>query len=73
LTATPAALLAVCALRAGNGALAGAAVAAALSAEPGNRLARYLHLIVSAGIAPHEIAAILAGTDPFQNRQPDLG
>jgi len=66
--AAPAALLTVCALRAGNGALAGAAVAGALSVEPDNRLARYLHLIVSAGIAPHEIAAILAGADPVQDR-----
>lgn len=73
LTATPAALLAVCALRAGNGALAGAAVAAALSAEPDNRLARYLHLIVSAGIAPHEIATILAGADPLLGRPTDRG
>jgi hypothetical protein len=73
LLASPASLLAVCALRAGNGALAGAAVAAALSAEPDNRLARYLHLIVAAGIAPHEIAAILARTDSFPDRRPDLG
>jgi hypothetical protein len=67
LLATPAALLAVCALRAGNGALAGAAVDRALSAEPDNRLARYLHMIVAAGIAPHEIATLLAAPDPARD------
>jgi hypothetical protein len=60
-TAGPAVLLALCALRCGEGALAGIAVARALDADPDDRLARLLDQAIGVGIDPATVAAFLAG------------
>jgi pyrroloquinoline quinone (PQQ) biosynthesis protein C len=57
--ASPANLLAICALRAGNGLLANLAVARAIDAEPDNHLAHLLRHAIDAGISPDEVAALL--------------
>jgi hypothetical protein len=57
--ASSANLLAICALRGGNGLLASLAVARAIDAEPDNRLARLLRHAIDAGISPGEVAALL--------------
>ncbi|GIF02004.1 DUF4192 domain-containing protein [Paractinoplanes rishiriensis] len=59
-TAGPAALLALCALRCGDGALADIAVRRALDADPDDRLAQLLACAVAAGIGPDTVAALLA-------------
>jgi hypothetical protein len=59
-TAGPAILLALCALRCGDGVLAGIAVSRALDADPDDRLAQLLHRAISAGIDPDTVAGLLA-------------
>ncbi|GAA0475558.1 hypothetical protein Aca07nite_84460 [Actinoplanes capillaceus] len=59
-TAGPAVLLALCALRCGDGALAGIAVSRALYADPDDRLAQLLNRVISAGIDPATVAVLLA-------------
>jgi hypothetical protein len=56
----PATLLAMSALRAGNGTIAAIAVQRALDADPADRLANLLARAVAAGIPPSVIAALLA-------------
>jgi Tfp pilus assembly protein PilF len=58
--ATPAVLLALSALRAGNGVLAAMAVQRALQADPVDSLAQTLADVVAAGIDPATVAALLA-------------
>ena len=58
--AGPAVLLALCALRSGNGALAGIAVNRALDTDPDDRLAQLLTRAIAAGIDPDTVAALLA-------------
>jgi Domain of unknown function (DUF4192) len=58
--AAPATLLALSALRAGNGTIAGIAVQRALDADPADRLANLLARAVAAGIHPIDVAALLA-------------
>jgi hypothetical protein len=57
--ATPAILLGLCALRAGNGALADIAAQRAMAADPHDPFAQWLAAAVAAGISPAEIAALL--------------
>ncbi|GIH16351.1 DUF4192 domain-containing protein [Rugosimonospora africana] len=57
--AAPATLLALCALQAGNGALASIAVDRALEAEPDNRFAQLLAQAVAVGIDPDTVATLL--------------
>jgi hypothetical protein len=59
-TASPACLLALCALRAGNGALAAIAVRRGLDTDPDCRLAQLLDQALAAGIDPAIIIAALA-------------
>lgn len=59
-TAGPAVMLALCALRCGDGMLAGIAVSRALDTDPDDRLAQLLHQAVSAGIDPDTVAGLLA-------------
>jgi hypothetical protein len=59
-TAPAATLLALCALRAGHGALASMAVERALSADPQDRFAQLLHRAIAAGIDPDTVTALLA-------------
>lgn len=60
-TATPAVLLTLSALRAGNGALAAMAVQRALQADPADSLAQTLAEVVAAGMDPATVAALLSG------------
>ena len=60
-TAAPATLLTLCALQAGNGALADIAVHRALDVDPDHRLAQLLAQAIAAGIDPDTITALLAG------------
>jgi hypothetical protein len=57
--ASSANLLAICALRAGNGLLASLAVARAIHTEPDNRLAHLLRRAIETGMSPGEVAALL--------------
>jgi hypothetical protein len=59
-TAAPACLLAVCALQAGNGALAAIAVRRGLDVDPDYRLAQLLEQALVAGIDPTTITDLLA-------------
>ncbi|NMO57887.1 DUF4192 family protein [Actinoplanes sp. TBRC 11911] len=53
-------VLAVCALHAGNGALARAALARALDARPGDPLAQTLIKAIDVGLTPDQLASILS-------------
>ncbi len=57
--ATPAVLLALCAIHAGDGAVADIAAQRALAADPRDEFARRLAAAVVAGIAPDQVAALL--------------
>ena len=57
--ATPAILLGLCALQAGNGALADIAAQRALAADPDDPFAQWLASAVAAGITPAAVAALL--------------
>ncbi|MDT4993646.1 MAG: hypothetical protein QOH97_3538 [Actinoplanes sp.] len=57
--ATPGILLTLCAMQAGNGALAGCALDRALAADPTNRLAGLLVQALHRGIAPTVIAGLI--------------
>lgn len=59
--AEPAALLAVCALARGDGALANVALDRARAAWPGHRLARLLAAVAEGGLRPDEVRALVAG------------
>ena len=60
-TAGPATLLALCAMQAGNGALANVAIDRALDTDPDDRLTQILARVIAAGIDPDTVAALLAG------------
>ena len=57
---TPAILLALCALHAGNGALADIAAHRALAADPDDEFAQWLATAIAAGITPNQVAALLS-------------
>jgi hypothetical protein len=60
---TPATLLALAAIQAGNGALADVALRRAMDADPDNRLAHLLAHALAAHVDPGTITAILADSD----------